>query len=61
MARFLHPVEGYYCMGEKTFKDRSGAWFMDVEALHELEAGLKNIPCQVHRLIHFILRTKCPR
>ena len=31
----------------KTFKDRSGAWFMDVEALHELEAGLKMFHCQI--------------
>ena len=45
-------------MGGKLFKDRSGAWFMDVEALHELEAGLKCSTSRLHRLIHFILRTE---
>ena len=41
----------------ETFKDRSGAWFMDVEALHELEAGLKMFHCQIAQDHPFYIAT----
>lgn len=42
----------------ETFKDRSGAWFMDVEALHELEAGLKMFHCQIAQAHPFYIATE---
>lgn len=42
----------------ETFKDRSGAWFMDVEALHELEADLKCFTARLHRAHPFYIATE---
>lgn len=32
---------------KKKYKDGTGAWFMDMECLHELEAGLSDFGCQI--------------
>lgn len=40
------------------YKDGNGAWFMDMECLHELEAGLSKFGCQIGQAHPFYIATE---
>lgn len=40
------------------YKDSSGAWFMDMECLHELEEGLARFGCQIGQAHPFYIATE---
>ncbi len=39
------------------YKNRNGAWFMDMECLHELEEGLSNFGCRIEQAHPFYIAT----
>ncbi len=40
------------------YKDENGAWFMDMECLHELEAGLSKFGCHIGQAHPFYIATE---
>ena len=43
---------------QEKYKDVNGAWFMDMESLHELESGLSKFGCHVGQAHPFYIATK---
>lgn len=43
---------------QETYQDKNGAWFMDMECLHELEEGLAKFGCRIGQAHPFYIATK---